>query len=68
MKIVGLDSLIFGVDDVAGAARFLIDYGLTPVDVSDAGGRFEAIDGTSVVIAREDNPRLPAPPAPGCRR
>ena len=67
MKIVGLDSLIFGVDDVPGAARFLIDYGLTPVDVSDAGGRFEAMDGTSVVIARDDNPRLPAAPASGCR-
>ncbi len=67
MKIVGLDSLIFGLDDVPGAARFLIDYGLTPVDVSDAGGRFEAMDGTSVVIARDDNPRLPAAPASGCR-
>ncbi|CCE10722.1 putative glyoxalase (dioxygenase domain) [Bradyrhizobium sp. STM 3843] len=67
MKIVGLESLIFGVDDVRGAARFLVDYGLTPVDVSDRRGRFEAIDGTAVVIARQDDPALPPGPVPGCR-
>jgi catechol 2,3-dioxygenase-like lactoylglutathione lyase family enzyme len=67
MKIIGLDSLIFGVDDIEGAARFLTDYGLTPVQVSDRGGRFEAIDGTSVVIARDDDPHLPPPPVAGCR-
>jgi catechol 2,3-dioxygenase-like lactoylglutathione lyase family enzyme len=67
MKITGLESLIFGLDDVAGAARFLTDYGLTPVHVSETGGSFEAIDGTSVVIAHEGDPRLPAPPTPGCR-
>ncbi|WP_315752032.1 MULTISPECIES: VOC family protein [unclassified Bradyrhizobium] len=67
MKIVGLERLIFGVDDVRGAARFLVDYGLTPVDVSDRGGRFEAIDGTAVVIARQDDPALSPGPVPGCR-
>ena len=67
MKILGLETLVFGVDDVASAARFLTDYGLTPVDVSAAGGRFEAIDGTAVVIAHQGDPQLPAPPAPGCR-
>ncbi|WP_245288079.1 hypothetical protein [Bradyrhizobium sp. Ec3.3] len=46
MKIVGLDSLIFGVEDVAGSARFLTDYGLTPVQGTEIGDRFEAIDGT----------------------
>jgi catechol 2,3-dioxygenase-like lactoylglutathione lyase family enzyme len=67
MKIIGLESLVFGVDDIAGASRFLIDYGLSPVGVSDRGGRFEAMDGTAVVIARQDDPALPPPPVPGCR-
>lgn len=67
MRITGLETLVFGVDDVAVAARYLTDYGLIPVNVSEAGGRFEALDGTAVVIARQDNPQLPAPPAPGCR-
>ena len=46
MKIIGPDALIFGVDDVGACARYLTDYGLRPVDVDAAGGRFEALDGT----------------------
>ena len=46
MRITGSGDLVFGVDDVAGAARYLTDYGLTPVNASETGGRFEAIDGT----------------------
>lgn len=61
MKILGPDSLVFGVDDVAACRRFLEDYGLEPVGATDAGGRFEALDGTSVVVARRDDPALPAP-------
>jgi catechol 2,3-dioxygenase-like lactoylglutathione lyase family enzyme len=67
MKITGLETLVFGVDDVAGAARYLTDYGLTPVNATEAGGRFEALDGTAVVIAHRDDPQLPRPPARGCR-
>jgi catechol 2,3-dioxygenase-like lactoylglutathione lyase family enzyme len=61
MNIVGPDSLVFGVDDVDACARFLADYGLEPKNVTAAGGRFEAVDGTSVVIARRDDPSLPPP-------
>jgi len=61
MKILGPDSLIFGVDDVAACTQYFTDFGLTPVGVTDRGGRFEAVDGTSVVIARRDDPSLPAP-------
>lgn len=67
MKIVGLETLTFGVDDVRGASRFLVDYGLSPVEMSERGGRFEAIDGTAVVIARQDDPHLAPAPTPGCR-
>lgn len=61
MNILGPDSLIFGVDDVAACAQYLTDYGLAPVAVTATGGRFEAVDGTSIVIARRDDPSLPAP-------
>ena len=67
MRITGLETLLFGLDDVAGAARYLTDYGLEPARVSETGGRFEAIDGTAVVIAHQGDPRLPAPPAPPAR-
>lgn len=61
MNILGPDSLIFGVDDVAACVRYLTDYGLQPRNVTAQGGCFEAADGTSVVIARRDDPALPPP-------
>ncbi len=55
MNIIGLDALVFGVDDLAACRQYLIDYGLR-----DAGnGRFEALDGTAVVIRAKDDPALP---------
>jgi len=66
MKIVGLESIVFGVEDVPGCATFLTDYGLFPVDVTDKGGRFEALDGTSVVLAHADDDSLPASIGNGC--
>ncbi|WP_317929554.1 VOC family protein [Halioxenophilus sp. WMMB6] len=55
MNIIGPDTLVFGVDDIEGTTQFLLDYGL-----QDAGnGRFEALDGTGVVIAPKDEPSLP---------
>jgi hypothetical protein len=59
MNIIGPDALVFGVDDVAACAQYLTDYGLDPVGVTAAGGRFEAIDGTAVVIAHKDDAGLP---------
>ncbi|MFO1340476.1 MAG: VOC family protein [Burkholderiaceae bacterium] len=59
MNIIGPDALVFGVDDVAACAQYLTDYGLAPVGVNERGGRFEALDGTAVVIARADDPALP---------
>ncbi|WAC70830.1 VOC family protein [Roseateles sp. SL47] len=59
MNIIGPDALVFGVDDLAACSQYLIDYGLTPVEQSAAGGRFEALDGTAIVLALENDPSLP---------
>lgn len=59
MNIIGPDALVFGVDDVAACAQYLTDYGLTPVGANAAGGRFEALDGTAIVLAHKDDPGLP---------
>lgn len=56
MNIIGPDSLVFGVDDVDACTRYFTDYGLTPA----GDGRFEALDGTSVVIRPRDDASLPA--------
>jgi catechol 2,3-dioxygenase-like lactoylglutathione lyase family enzyme len=55
MNIIGPDALVFGVDDVAACAQYLTDYGLKPV----GNGRFEALDGTCIVLAQRDDPSLP---------
>jgi hypothetical protein len=59
MNIIGPDALVFGVDDVAACAQYLTDYGLKPVETNAAGGRFEALDGTAIIIAAKDDPTLP---------
>ena len=56
MNILGPDALVFGVDDVEACSQYLTDYGLQPA----GHGRFEALDGTAVVIAHKDDPALPA--------
>jgi catechol 2,3-dioxygenase-like lactoylglutathione lyase family enzyme len=57
MKILGLDYLLFGVDDVAACEQFLLDYGLQP----KGGGRFEALDGSGVVVKNRSDASLPPP-------
>ena len=55
MNIIGPDALVFGVDDVAACSQYLSDYGLKDV----GNGRFEALDGTAVVVRRADDATLP---------
>jgi catechol 2,3-dioxygenase-like lactoylglutathione lyase family enzyme len=59
MNIVGPDGLVFGVDDIQACTDYLIDYGLTPQEVTDSGGKFTAKDGTFVEIRSRDDSSLP---------
>jgi catechol 2,3-dioxygenase-like lactoylglutathione lyase family enzyme len=59
MNILGPDSLTFGVEDVGACTQYLTDYGLRPVGVDASGGRFEALDGTSILIKHKDDATLP---------
>jgi len=59
MNIIGPDTLVFGVDDVDACARYLVGYGLKPVSTDEWGQRFEALDGTGVVLFHQDDPMLP---------
>ncbi|MDO7410087.1 VOC family protein [Acinetobacter baumannii] len=64
MNIVGLETLVFDVDDLQAGHQFLVDYGLTAVEITNEGGRYEALDGTGVEIRRIDDPQLPLANAP----
>ena len=66
MNILGPDALVFGVDDVDACVQFLIDYGLERRDAGTPEERFSALDGTSIIVRRRDDPTLPAP-APGSK-
>lgn len=68
MNIVGLDELVFGVDDLPGSVQFLLDYGLDEAATPGPyGRRFEALDGTAVTIADETDRTLPPALPTGCR-
>lgn len=56
IHIIGPDALVFGVDDLRACRQYLIDYGLV-----EQGNRFEALDGTSIVLADKNDPSLPPP-------
>src|ERR1700730_13176240 len=61
MNIIGPEALAFGVDDVDACTKHLSASGLAPVDIDAGGGRFEALDGTAIVVRRRGDPSLPAP-------
>lgn len=69
MKIIGLDALVFGVENLEECAECLVDYGLKACDVTASGGRFEALDGTAIVLRKADDASLPLAigPAPSIR-
>jgi len=69
MNIIGPDELVFGVEDVEASTQYLLDYGLQATARNGQGHRFEALDGTAVVIAHASDPQLPPAwgPAPSLR-
>ncbi len=59
MAITGLDSVIYGVDDLDVARRFWTDFGLNPVADDTDGLVFETVEGARVVVRPAADPALP---------
>ncbi|MBN4666714.1 VOC family protein [Pandoraea nosoerga] len=59
MNILGLEYLVFGVDDIASAAQYLVDYGLVAQQPPGEAGRFTALDGTAIEVWSATDSRLP---------
>ena len=59
MSIIGIDTLVYGVGDVAESARFFEDFGL-PRDAAEPDGAvgFTLPEGSRVVIRHRDDPAL----------
>lgn len=65
MEIVGVDTVIFGVEDLEAARKFCRDYGLREVEHGAAGAAFEALDGSNVLLRQATDPGLPPVNVPG---
>jgi catechol 2,3-dioxygenase-like lactoylglutathione lyase family enzyme len=67
--LLGVESLVYGVDDLETSTRFFEDFGLEVVSKAPDESRFQLPEGSSVVLHRHDDPRLPPPflRAPGPR-
>lgn len=66
MKITGLETLVFGVENLGDCAQYIKDYGLIAVREDARGGRYEALDGTAVELALASDPALPPVMPNGC--
>jgi len=65
MKIVGVEALIYGSEDVAAATRFHEDWGLELVEKGAAGADFTLPDRTTVHVRAIDDAALPPASVPG---
>lgn len=59
MAILGIESLVFGVEDMGLCARFWDDYGLNPVSRSASEMVWDVASGSRVVVRPIDDPSLP---------
>ncbi len=60
MAIIGIASLLYGVDDVAACTRFFDDFGLKPAASDKDGGDFSLADGSEVMVRALDDAAIPA--------
>ena len=66
MAILGVESVVFAVSDLAESARFWADFGLPLEQLSDAEATFRLASGSRVILLPHGDPRLPSPdPFPG---
>jgi catechol 2,3-dioxygenase-like lactoylglutathione lyase family enzyme len=59
MAILGVESVIFGVDDLPTCARFWDDFGLVSLPGDAATHVFEVASGSRVIVMAGDDDRLP---------
>lgn len=64
MKILGVDQVVLGVDEMDKAQQFLRDFGLTEIDRAQNGATFEALDGTNLVLRKAQDRALPMAAGP----
>ncbi|WP_219894245.1 VOC family protein [Aquisediminimonas profunda] len=61
MSILGVESVLFGVDNVAENARFWTDFGLPVESVTGSEAVFRLASGSRVIVLAHGDGRLPTP-------
>jgi catechol 2,3-dioxygenase-like lactoylglutathione lyase family enzyme len=59
MTLLGVQSLVYGVDDLDTCTRFYEDFGLEFAERNSAMTEFRLAEGSSVILRRHDDPALP---------
>jgi catechol 2,3-dioxygenase-like lactoylglutathione lyase family enzyme len=59
MAIVGIETLLYGVNDVAECTRYFTDFGLPLLEGSDSHAHFRLDEGSNVIIRHIDAPEIP---------
>jgi len=69
LAILGIETLVYGVEDVALSQRYFEDFGLTLESASETEAVFRLPEGSSVILRAINDPTLPASPivGPGVR-
>lgn len=65
MAIIGMDTVVYGVDDLDKARTFFADWGLKKVGSTKQGATFETLQGTRVVVKPAAAKTLPPTAQPG---
>jgi catechol 2,3-dioxygenase-like lactoylglutathione lyase family enzyme len=60
MAILGIESLVYGVDDVARSIKFFDDFGLNKVCEDDTSATYSLPEGSRVLIRAAADPALPS--------
>ena len=59
MAIIGIERLVYGVDDVEESSRFFVDFGLRELDAGHEGRAFDLVNGARVVVLPLGHAALP---------
>jgi len=65
MGLTGVDRVVFGVEDLAAAKRFLDDWGLTETEIAPDSLLYATRDGAEVAVRHHLDPMLPPAMQPG---
>ena len=67
MNVTNLDSVTFGITDLATCRRFWTDFGLVETTAADGAAVFSCKNGSTVVLRDANDPKLPEPIEPSTR-